>query len=153
MNGGVTGRPETMCLRTNVLRPLVHKLIVPCDTMSLDWCIPVILQYRVCNTLRLVQNDRDVSMLGHCVSRTIHLGDQGSQKIGTGTHCLGRPVTLPFVRICLPPLWQDGWQTQLRNHCCRSGSRSARIQNFFPTRIQIRIRNDLKGRKRIQSYH
>ena len=34
--GKVTGRPETMCPRTNVLGPLVPKLIVPCDTMSLD---------------------------------------------------------------------------------------------------------------------
>jgi len=34
--GGVMGRPETMCPCTNVLGPLVPKLIVPCDTMSLD---------------------------------------------------------------------------------------------------------------------
>jgi len=34
--GGLTGRPETMCPRTNVLGLLVPKLIVPCDTMSLD---------------------------------------------------------------------------------------------------------------------
>jgi len=40
-NGGVTGRPETMCPRTNVLGPMVLKLIAPCDTMSLDWYIPV----------------------------------------------------------------------------------------------------------------
>ena len=36
ITGGVTRRPETMCPRTNVLGPLVPKLIVPCDTMSLD---------------------------------------------------------------------------------------------------------------------
>jgi len=34
--GGVTGRPETTCPRTNVLGPLVPKLFVPCNTISLD---------------------------------------------------------------------------------------------------------------------
>jgi len=34
--GGVTGRPETMCPRANILGPPVLKLIVPCNTMSLD---------------------------------------------------------------------------------------------------------------------
>jgi len=34
--GGVTGRSETMCPRTKVLGPLIPKLIVPCETMSLD---------------------------------------------------------------------------------------------------------------------
>ena len=43
--GRVTGSPEIMCPRTNVLGPLVPKLIVPCDIMSLDLNIPVILQY------------------------------------------------------------------------------------------------------------
>ena len=43
--GGVTGRPETMCPRTNVLGPLVPKLNVPFDTISLDLYIPVLLQY------------------------------------------------------------------------------------------------------------
>ena len=33
-----------------------------------------------------MQNDRDVTMHGHCVSRTIHLGDHGSQNIRKGTH-------------------------------------------------------------------
>ena len=45
--GGGTGRPETMCPRTNVLRPLVPKWIVPCDTLSLDWNIPVIMHYEI----------------------------------------------------------------------------------------------------------
>jgi len=36
-----------------------------------------------------MQNGRDVSMQGHCVSGTIHFGDQGSQKIRTGTHRFG----------------------------------------------------------------
>jgi len=42
---GVTGRPETMCPRTNVLGPLVPKLFVPGDTISLHWYIQVILHY------------------------------------------------------------------------------------------------------------
>jgi len=46
--GGVTGRPKTMCPRTNVLGPLVPNWIVPCDTISLDWYIPVIMH----NTIR-----------------------------------------------------------------------------------------------------
>jgi len=33
---GVTGLLETMCHHVIVLGPLVPKLIVPCDTMSLD---------------------------------------------------------------------------------------------------------------------
>jgi len=37
----------------------------------------------------LVQNDRDVSLKGHCVSGTIRLGDQGSQNIRTGSHRFG----------------------------------------------------------------
>jgi len=45
LDGGVTGRPETMCPRTKVLGPLVPKLIVPCDTMSQDLYIPVIMHY------------------------------------------------------------------------------------------------------------
>jgi hypothetical protein len=57
-------------------RPLWHnvpRLIFPCH-------------YALYNTFRLVQNDREVSMQGHCVSGTIHLGDQGSQNIRSGTH-------------------------------------------------------------------
>jgi len=42
--------------------------------------------YALCNTYRLMHNSRDVSMQGYCVSETIHLGDQGSQKIRTATH-------------------------------------------------------------------
>jgi len=41
----------------------------------------------------LMQNDRDVSMQGHCVSGTIHLANQGFQKIRAGTHRSGRPVS------------------------------------------------------------
>jgi len=48
--------------------------------------IPVINHY---STIRSVHNDRDVSMQRHCVSGTIHLGDQGSQNIRTGTHRFG----------------------------------------------------------------
>jgi len=52
-------------------RPLWHNfpgLIYPCH-------------FALYKTFRLVQNDRDVSIQGHCVSGTIHLGDQGSQNI------------------------------------------------------------------------
>jgi len=35
-DGRATGRPEMMCPLTSVLGPLVPKLIVPCNTMSLD---------------------------------------------------------------------------------------------------------------------
>jgi len=45
--------------------------------------------YALYNTFRLVQSDRDGSMQRHCVSGTIHLGDQGSQKIRAGTHRFG----------------------------------------------------------------
>jgi len=79
-----TGRPETMCTRTNVLGPLVPKLIIPCDTMLIHPC-----HFALYNTFRLGQNDRDVSMKGHCVHGTIYLGDQGSQNIRTGTHGFG----------------------------------------------------------------
>jgi len=47
-------------------RPLRHNvpgLIHPCH-------------YALYNTFRLVQNDRDVTMQGYCVSRTMHLRDQ-----------------------------------------------------------------------------
>jgi len=46
--GGVTGSPETMCPRTNVPGPLVPKLIVLRETMSLDRHIPVIMHYKIC---------------------------------------------------------------------------------------------------------
>jgi len=41
-------------------------------------------------------------MQGHCVSKTIHLGDQGSQKIRTGRHRLGtsrHPTAETLVKI------------------------------------------------------
>jgi len=41
------------------------------------------------NTFRLVKNDRDVSMQGHCVSGTIRLGDQRSQNNRRRTHSFG----------------------------------------------------------------
>jgi len=34
----------------------------------------------------VMQYDRDVSLQGHCVYGKINFGDQGSQKIRTGTH-------------------------------------------------------------------
>jgi len=53
LTGGVTGRPETMYPRTNVLGPLVSKLNAPCDMMSLDWYIPVIMHFtiRICDAI------------------------------------------------------------------------------------------------------
>jgi len=107
-NGGVTGRPETMFPSTNVLGPLVPKLIVPCDTMSLDWYIPVILH----DTFRLVQSDRDVSMKGHYVTGTIHLGDQWSQNIRTGTHSFGtyRHPTLLISVVTDNKFWMSPLQ-------------------------------------------
>jgi len=85
--GGVTERPETMCPGTNVLGPLVPKLIVPCDIMSLDLYIPVIMHYAICLgwcEMTGMYKCKDIFVLG-----TIHLGDQGSQKIHTGTNCFG----------------------------------------------------------------
>ena len=76
-----------MCHRPNVRgipgpqmnRPLGHNvpgLIPPCH-------------YALSDTFWLVQNCRDGSMQGHCVSGKIHIGDQGSQIIRTGTHRFG----------------------------------------------------------------
>jgi len=52
-----------------------------------------------------MNNDWDVSMQGHCVSGTIHFGDQGSQKIRTGTSHFrtSRPknVIFLFSGMCL----------------------------------------------------
>ena len=67
----------TPCRRIN--RPLWHNvpgLVHPCH-------------YALYKTFWLVQIGRDISMQGHCVSGTIHLGDQGSQNIHTGTHRFG----------------------------------------------------------------
>jgi len=70
---GVTGRPKTMCRRTNVLGPLVPKLIVPCDTMSIDWCIPVIMHYTIrlgwCRITGMYQC-RDIGFLGRFIQGT-----------------------------------------------------------------------------------
>jgi len=62
-----------------IIRPLWHN-------------VPVLIHlspYPLYNTFRLAQNDWDVSMQGHCASGTIHLGDQGSQKICSTTHRFG----------------------------------------------------------------
>jgi len=64
--------------------------------------------YALYNRFRLVQNDRDVSIQGHCVSGTIHLGDHGSQKIRTGTHRLGtsrHPTGQGCVVVTICSLW------------------------------------------------
>ena len=81
------GIPKTMCPRTNVLGSLVPKLIVPCDKMSLDWYTSPCHYAFYTTFFWLGQISRDVSVLGHCFfPGTIHLGDQGSQNIRTGTH-------------------------------------------------------------------
>jgi len=94
-----------MCPRTNVLGPLVPKLIVPGDTMSLHLYIPVIMHYAI----RTGQNVRDVSMQGHCVSGTIHQGDKGSQKIRTGTPRFGtsrHPTVYNHIdKISIPEIY------------------------------------------------
>jgi len=94
IDGGVTGHPPNdvspyKCSGTpgpQLNRPLWHNvpgLIHLCH-------------YALYNTFWLVHNDRDVSMQGHCVSGTIHLGDQGTQNIRMRTHRSGRPVTPPY---------------------------------------------------------
>jgi len=48
------------------------------------------------NTLRSMQNDRDVSIKWHCVSGTMNFGDQGSySKFVRGHIVSGRPFTPP----------------------------------------------------------
>jgi len=57
-----------------IIRPLRHKvpgLIHPCH-------------YALYHTLRLVRNDGDVSVQGHCVSGTIHLGGQWVPRLTHG---------------------------------------------------------------------
>jgi len=68
---GVTGRPETMCPRTSFLRALFPKIIRPGNTMSLHWYIPVIMHQPTRFMFCIMDNDRNVSMQGHCVSGTI----------------------------------------------------------------------------------
>jgi len=80
--GGGTGLPETICPRTNVLGPLVPKLNVPCDTMSLDWYIPVILNtytYCIMHVMKGMYQSRDAVFQGRLIYH-------GSQNIRTGTH-------------------------------------------------------------------
>jgi len=69
-NCGVTGRPETMCPRSNVLGPLVPKLIVPCNTMSLELYIPVIMHYIICLgwcKMTWMYTCRDIVFLGRFI--------------------------------------------------------------------------------------
>jgi len=59
--------------------------------------------YALSNTFWLVQNGRNVSMQGRCFSGTIHLGDQGSQNIRTGTHRFGtscHPTSFGACVVC-----------------------------------------------------
>jgi len=90
-HGWVTGRPETMCPRRNVLGPLVPKLIVACDTMSPDWYIPVLMHF----TIRLVW----CKMTGRYLCRDVVFpgrfiwGTRGPRKFVRGHIVSGRPVT------------------------------------------------------------
>jgi len=60
-------------------------------------------QYALYTSFWLVQNDGNISMQGHCVSGTIHIGNQGSRNIRTGTRHL-----VAFN------IWPGGWwATQL----------------------------------------
>jgi len=60
--------------------------------------------YAFYNTFWLVQHDRDASVQGHCVSGTIHLWDQGSQKFRTGTHRFGTS-RYPTKWLCTFYFW------------------------------------------------
>ena len=92
--GRVTGRPETRSPRTNVLEPLVPKLIVPCDKMSLDLYIPVITHYAIrfgwCKMARVYQF-RDIVFPGLFIK-----GTRGPRTFVPGHIVSGRPVTAPI---------------------------------------------------------
>jgi len=88
--GGVTGRPETMCPRTHVLGPLVPKLIVPSDTLSLDLYIPDIMHYTICLgwcKITVMYQCRDIVFLGRFI-----LGTRSPRKFLRGHILSGRPV-------------------------------------------------------------
>jgi len=80
--------------------PNYSSLVAQCHWI---YTSPVIMHCTIC-TCWLVQNGRDVSKQWHCVSGTIHLGNQGSQNIRTGTQRFGtsRHHT---VRMYLDVLW------------------------------------------------
>ena len=85
-SGGVMGRPETMCPRTNFLGPWSQ--INRPETQ----CVPGMIQpcHYMRDTINICdKNDRDVSKQVHLVSGTIYFGDQGPQTIRSGTHRYG----------------------------------------------------------------
>jgi len=89
----VMGRPKTMCHGMSFLKSLVPKMNRPGNTLSLEGYIPVLICTIQC--IYVMQNERDVSMQGHCASGKIHLGDLGSRKFVWGHFALGRPITPP----------------------------------------------------------
>jgi len=83
----------------------------------------------LCYTYRLMHNERDVSMQGHCVSGTNHFGDQVSQKIYTETHRFRtshHPIRISYTPTYIwtrmnilnaaTPLWEY-WQLFGRPYC------------------------------------
>jgi len=78
---------------TNFLGALVNEIDCPRNTMSLNWCILIIMHKPYLNSL--AHNDRDVSMKGHCVFGTINFGNQGSQTIFRG-HIVSGCLITPF---------------------------------------------------------
>jgi len=93
--GGVTGCPKTISPYTNVLWPLVPKLIVLCDTMSLYWYILVIVHHTIsigwCK-MAVMYQCRDIELPGRFI-----LGTRGLTKFVRGHIVSGRPVTPPTL--------------------------------------------------------
>jgi len=71
------------------------------DTWFRDVPSPHLIQYAYAFAMHY---DRDATIQGHCVSRTINVGDQGSQKIRTGTHRFGTSFhpTISFQDVYHP---------------------------------------------------
>jgi len=96
-NGGVTGRPETMCPCTNVLGPLVPELFVSVDTMSLDWYIPVILftyMYCIMQIMTEMSKSRDIVFPGRLI-----WGTRGPRLYVRGDIVSGHPVNPPELYV------------------------------------------------------
>jgi len=91
----VTVCSKTMCPCTNVLGPLVLKLIVPCGPLSLDWYIPVILityMWCIMHLMTGMYQSRDSGSQG-----TINVGTRGSRTFVRGHIVSRRLLTLPFL--------------------------------------------------------
>jgi len=130
--GGVMGRPEKRWPWTYFLGLLVPKINRPRNTMSLHSNIPAIMHHIIC----IVQCIMTIH--GHCVSGTIHFGDQGSQKFSFGTHRFGTPPLLP------PNPTNQISSLQLRNYPIGRGQRyrpvrprAARFQRTEKPRLPL----------------